>query len=214
MDRRARLAPDADRLGHRRQEFVRFAADVAGIDAAVGRHNPGQGDQFVGLGIGTRRVDETRRHAPGPVAHGLGHQALHAFQLLGGRGTACGAEYRGTHRAVSHEVDDVRARTVFVDVLEEPGDVARSAAVAGAHRRAALEEVVQAGADAGAAERSVGVRVEIDPSRGDDHTPAVDRAADLAGHDVADGHDPPVADRHVADHRRRARTVADRAAAE
>ena len=148
------------------------------------------------------------------VAHRLANRGLHAVQFLG-RGLApCGAHDPSSHRAVAHQVGDVRARAVGVHVSEKLGDVSGPAAVAGDHRRAALHQVVQARPDSGLGEGSVGVGVRVDQPRSHDHPRAIDGASDLARHQLADGHDPSIADCHVARGPLGPASVVDHAAAQ
>ena len=94
---------------------------------------------------------------------------------------------------------DVRAGAVGVDLGEILPDVDRpAAAVAGDERRAALADVVLRGAGLVGDDRLVAVVVEVDEAGGDDQAGAVDRLADLAGRELADGDDPIAADGHVA----------------
>ena len=58
LDPNFRPLADFDGFGHRLQQRIALAADVAGIDAAVTRRRPHQTDHLCRLGIETRRVEQ------------------------------------------------------------------------------------------------------------------------------------------------------------
>jgi len=201
VDRHAGLAANSDRLGYRFEDAVALIANVAHVDSAVGSHHLCQSDDLIGLSIRPGCIDQPCRHPPGPLAHRLVDQRLHPLELFGRRSPPRGTEHSASDCAVPDEVQDVRAGAVTVDVLEELRHVAAAAAVAGTHGRAALQEIVHAGANSRLAQGSVGVGVEVDEPRRNDAAAAVNAAADLSRRELAHADDPPRADSHVAHHR-------------
>jgi hypothetical protein len=103
----------------------------------------GQCDEFIGLGIGARIVDEPGGQAPGAVAHALVDEFLHHRQFLVRRRAVGVAHDFLAHVVVRHLMDDVAADADCLHLLEVGGDVDRPGAAIARHgRRHALHEVV------------------------------------------------------------------------
>ena len=156
-----------------------FAADVAGVDAAVAADDFGHRGEFVDLRIGAGDIDEAGRHPPGACPHAAVDEFLQLGEFFGRRVDLPASQHERPRRAVRNQVGDVRAGAVGVDVGEILPDVDRSAAaVAGDERRAALADVVLRRAGLVGDDRLVAVVVEVDEPGGDDQAGAVDRLAD------------------------------------
>src|SRR5262249_25432706 len=140
-----------------------LVADVAGVDAAVPGDDAGQGDEFLGLGVGAGVVDQAGGHAPGAVVYAAVHERFHLPQFLSGRLAVGGAHNRLPVGVVRHQVDDVAADSAGFQRLEVDRHVrGAGAAVAGDDGGDALEKVGLVGAGGGTGQGRVAVRVQVD----------------------------------------------------
>ena len=211
----ARLLADADRLVDGVEDHRGLAADMGKVVAAPRGHRLGERDQFVGVGIGTGRVDEARREAERAGVHRLAEQPLHRSHVVGvgrPRLESHGGDAQG---AVADEVRDVDGgadRAERVEVLRErlPAQVEAGADAAGP----APDDLALVGAQRRLRERAhpddfgrhaladfrlsrrtteveeIGVGVHVDEPGRHRVSGRVDHAGRLAGQVPADGDDP------------------------
>ena len=96
-----RLARNRDELVNGLEELVAFAPEVRDVAAVVFGRGLAEFDQFVGLGVERRRVDQRRTDAERALFHRLAHVAAHAFEFV----------VRRRPVIVAHLVDPQRGRT-------------------------------------------------------------------------------------------------------
>ena len=180
----------------------------------MSRDHPGEFDELFRIAVETGRIDEPRGHAEGSRLHGLGGQALHGLQLVGGRPSVGESHGGRPDGPVAHQGRDVcrlRRRTQLVQELAEaippPGAIGgadhrlpevvadrvvdrrrRQAAVAGDLGGHAL--AYHALRPAVGEEDEVGVVVNVDEAGGDDTSRRIQSPRRLCGLEVTDGDDP------------------------
>ena len=119
MDGESALGADADRLAHRREEPPRLVAHVRVVDAAVLRRDLRQLDDFLGLGVVGRDVEESGREAERAVLHRLAHEVAHFVEFLDGGGAVLHADHPLAGPRVAGEEADVGRDLEVIDVLAQ-----------------------------------------------------------------------------------------------
>ena len=82
---------------------VPLVTNVAGIDGIVACQNTCQGDQFAGVGIAPRRIDQPGRHSPRPLAEGFREKLLHPFEFGGCRRPVIHAQGGDPQRCMTYQ---------------------------------------------------------------------------------------------------------------
>ena len=83
LDGNVRFAADAQGFVDGFENRVALVAHVRRVDAAELAGLGGEGDQFLGLRVGSGRVFERSGDADGAVFHGIAHERLHLLELRG-----------------------------------------------------------------------------------------------------------------------------------
>src|SRR5215471_11514050 len=95
---------------------------MAHIHAAILADHLGHLDQFFGLGVSARRVDERRRHPHGSVAHCLADQSSHLHHLDRRRRLILVADYKQPDLGGAHVMDGIHCHALLFEQPEILGE--------------------------------------------------------------------------------------------
>ena len=122
LRRHAGLLADVDRLLDALQQTSAFVADVGDVEAAVGRGDLGERDEFVGRGVGPRRVLQSGGQPKSPLLHRLLHKSLHLREFrLGGRAVRAPHHLR-PHGPVPNEQPEVDGSRLRIEAAQKVTD--------------------------------------------------------------------------------------------
>src|SRR5262249_23638806 len=212
-----RALANIDRLLDTLPPFVAVVAQVRDLSPPRCRGRPGERNQFVGLRVRVRRVDETGRRAVGTLRHRVSHERRHPRQLLGRWRALLVAHHEFAYLAETDVREQIDGDFRFLDRGEVAGEVAprtRGAGLLRRHRSALADDLgrhaladLPLGVTVGQ-QRRVGVGVRIDEAGCEHFAARVDHACGGAGY-PSDCGNAAVADADGAGSGRRAGTVDD-----
>lgn len=184
-----------------------FAAFMRDVDPVERRHFPGEGHHFVGRAPTTGSVFEAGRQAPCTLGHRLTDEGLHAFHLVGARGTPHVASHHlPAYAAVPDHQGGIGPDPQLRHATPLLGDRERGAPVlVHDHGRDALHHEVWGGAALGvgitkaAVGRGaiVGVRMDVDNPGDHDLAGGIDSLARRSIPQTTHGGNAPIAHGHV-----------------
>ena len=103
-----------DKFVHGLDEFLAFAAHVAGIDAAVFCGYFGHLDELRSRGVTARRIDERSGHAHGAILHGGLEDGFHLGEFIRSRLTRVITQYGDARLRLRKVTAEVQADSIFL----------------------------------------------------------------------------------------------------
>ena len=220
FDRHVAFAPDAQGFVDRGQDGIALIAHMGGVDAAEFRRLRSQGDQLIGLGVGSGRVLERSRDSDGAILHRLPDQFPHLVKLCRSGLLVVIAQHHAPDLRCANVAGQIDAHALLFQagkVLLKAAPVGRDVIVivAGA---VGLDDGVIQGRDGTAFAGDLGrdalidfrgqagihqdgqlrLAQHVDKAGSDNHAVDINRARALRGAQIADGGDLAVADADVA----------------
>ena len=143
MYRQTGLFTDADRFLNTGDKLGPFAANMTYVNAMVPRDDPGDFNQFFGVGQRSGNVDQSGGHSEHAVQHRFVSQGSHLFQLCH-RWLSCALTHDLAAKAsLGQQVSDMRPGTVLVDCVQILSGIHRShPAVSCDNGRTSLQQIV------------------------------------------------------------------------
>ena len=116
-----RLPADADRFVHRGEQVAALAADMARVDAALGRRGARQRHDLLGSAVDPGYVDEPGREPYRALGDGVADERRHAVEVVLRRCPRPQTEHLLADGAVTDQRGDVHRRVGGVDRLQVVG---------------------------------------------------------------------------------------------
>ena len=166
------------------------------------RDDLGDFNQFFGFGQRSRDVDQSCGHPEHAVQHGFVSQGSHLFELFHRRLPCTLTHDLAAQTSLRQQVSDMCPGTVLVDRVQILSGVHRShPTVSRDNRRTSLKQIVDVRPSIAFEDRVIAVIVEINETRRDHHSRAVNANIRFRNAVTSDHDDSSVANRHMSDGR-------------